>query len=297
MQEPFGCDKGFYIHLLEVSVKTIPLILSIISGICFIFSFNSPFVCSDFGVGKVKHIDTASQIMEQPCDLIEKKLRENNYTKIALLAISRTQFAEACSLAMEEPIKALVTNTTDGMLGDVTHPITKRKFGWYECIHDVAPNFNAHKLGTCVSAEKTPFQTCTKWWMVAEAGIPIGTQTIVGVIEGLFTSNDVFLGFLIVIFSILFPILKISLSIFLCLQKRISKSSLKLLTLTSKWSMTDVFVVALLITFFKAESFNFHFQAEYGVYLFALAAILSSFSVMMIEQQQVKKEQLSQKSS
>ena len=54
--------------------------------------------------------------------------------------------------------------------------------------------------------------------------------------------------------------------------------------------MTDVFVVALLITFFKAESFNFHFQAEYGVYLFATAAILSSISVMLLEQEYTKEQ-------
>ena len=46
--------------------------------------------------------------------------------------------------------------------------------------------------------------------------------------------------------------------------------------------MTDVFVVALLILFFKAESIHLYMEAQIGVYLFACAAILSSIGAQKL---------------
>ena len=268
--------------------KMVPLILSLVAGLCFLISFSAPFVCSDFGLSKVKYVDVVDSAMTNPCQLMEESIRGTSWGKGLSFALAKGTIEELCNVTIGHSIKGMATNTTDDMLGYVTHPISKEELDWNRCINDVAPEFDQDELGTCVSKEKSDFQTCMKWWMVGQAGIPIGTQTIMSVIQGLFQSNDVLLGFLIVIFSILFPISKITLSLVLCFQKKISKTSLKMLTLSSKWSMTDVFVVALLITFFKAESFNFHFQAEYGVYLFAAAAILSSISVMILEQEYTK---------
>jgi uncharacterized paraquat-inducible protein A len=57
---------------------------------------------------------------------------------------------------------------------------------------------------------------------------------------------------------------------------------MRFLRITSKWSMTDVFLVALLITFFKADTFNFRFEAESGLYFFAAGALLSTITVQVL---------------
>ena len=46
--------------------------------------------------------------------------------------------------------------------------------------------------------------------------------------------------------------------------------------------MTDVFVVALLILFFKAESIHLYMEAQIGVYFFAFAAIISSLGAQRL---------------
>ena len=46
--------------------------------------------------------------------------------------------------------------------------------------------------------------------------------------------------------------------------------------------MTDVFVVALLILFFKAESIHLYMEAQTGVYLFACSAIFSSLGAQKL---------------
>ena len=46
--------------------------------------------------------------------------------------------------------------------------------------------------------------------------------------------------------------------------------------------MTDVFVVALMIITFKAESFNFQFTAEAGVICFGMSVLTSMLSTMWI---------------
>ena len=94
------------------------------------------------------------------------------------------------------------------------------------------------------------------------------------------------LGVLLLVFSVLFPLSKVLLCCFLTTPAGSANTRRRaywLLEHSSKWSMTDVFVVAMLITFFKAESFNFHFQAELGLYTFAAAAILSSIAVVLIK--------------
>ena len=46
--------------------------------------------------------------------------------------------------------------------------------------------------------------------------------------------------------------------------------------------MTDVFVVALLILFFKAESIHLYMEAQIGVYFFACAALTSSLGAQRL---------------
>jgi uncharacterized paraquat-inducible protein A len=60
---------------------------------------------------------------------------------------------------------------------------------------------------------------------------------------------------------------------------------IKAIGYVSKWSMADVFIVALIIVMFKAKGFNFKFTAEAGIYFYAISAILSSLAILLIMRQ------------
>jgi uncharacterized paraquat-inducible protein A len=42
-----------------------------------------------------------------------------------------------------------------------------------------------------------------------------------------------------------------------------------------KWSMTDVFVLAVLVVVFKVDSVNYQLKALSGIYIFATSSLLS----------------------
>ncbi len=132
------------------------------------------------------------------------------------------------------------------------------------------------------------WDSCFKEWLANKAGIPMGEQYLLGIISGLFMSQhlgDIGLGALVLGFSVLFPLGKLFFSFWISSgMSRIDQNEriYGWLTLYGKWSMTDVFVISLLITFCKAQNFNMNFQPELGVYCFAAFAILSSLAAYMI---------------
>lgn len=136
------------------------------------------------------------------------------------------------------------------------------------------------------SAECRPkWNDCFRDWLAAKAGFQVGKQYLVQMIATTFSQGDILLGILILSFSVFFPIFKIGLGILISLDrlpKLIKQRWYKILVAVGKWSMTDVFVVALLIMFFKAEHVHLVFHAEIGVYCFALSTIFASLASMLL---------------
>ena len=73
--------------------------------------------------------------------------------------------------------------------------------------------------------------------------------SILASVEELFNNNKAFVGFLILFFSILVPIAKGGLAFWGMFNKTKEKIVVKILALIGKWSMADVFVVAILIAY------------------------------------------------
>ena len=124
-------------------------------------------------------------------------------------------------------------------------------------------------------------------WIVKKGRIPTGDQYLLGIIKSLFADGSIILGIIIFLFSVIFPVLKIVLSaIYLFRSGRLKGGAnnglLKAIGLVSKWSMADVFIVAVIIVMFKAKGFNFSFTAEAGIYCYAFSAILSSLVISFI---------------
>ncbi len=124
-------------------------------------------------------------------------------------------------------------------------------------------------------------------WIIKKGKIPVGKQYLLGIIKSLFVENSVFLGVIIFLFSVVFPVLKIVLCTLALLpygnrDYQRHNRLIKAIGYVSKWSMADVFIVALIIVMFKAKGFNFSFRVEAGLYCYALSAILSSFCILLI---------------
>ena len=125
-------------------------------------------------------------------------------------------------------------------------------------------------------------------WIVKKGKIPVGNQYLLGIIKSLFADGSFFLGIIIFLFSVVFPILKIVLCAvaLISFQKTDAKDKIiKAIGYVSKWSMAAVFIVAVIIVMFKAKGFNFKFTAEPGIYFYAISAILSSLAILLIMRQ------------
>jgi hypothetical protein len=122
-------------------------------------------------------------------------------------------------------------------------------------------------------------------WIVKKGKIPVGNQYLLGIIKSLFSDGSYLLGIIIFLFSVVFPLLKILLCSFALIPSihgDTKRSIIKTISYVSKWSMADVFIVAVIIVMFKAKGFNFKFTAEPGIYFYALSAVLSSLAIILV---------------
>jgi hypothetical protein len=116
------------------------------------------------------------------------------------------------------------------------------------------------------------------------------TRSIAGTVKDLFRSGNGFVGFLVMLFSVVIPVTKIMLML-LAACFRDSKNSRKAFLISSvisKWSMADVLVIAIIVAFMAANASNMgglvdmdaHF--EFGFYFFLGYCIFSILSMQVI---------------
>ena len=112
------------------------------------------------------------------------------------------------------------------------------------------------------------------------------SKTILGSIIHLLTSGNYPVGLIILLFSIIVPFIKTLVMLLILYLKEFNVAQ-KLLTLfkhLGKWSMLDVFVVALLLVYIGAGSTQNSFsQILSGTYLFATYVIFSIISSIVVE--------------
>ena len=107
------------------------------------------------------------------------------------------------------------------------------------------------------------------------------TFSILSGLGSLFKEGEYFLFLIIGVFSVLFPIAKILLLsviwYFKSLPKDKAKKYLHYLGGISKWSMLDVFIVAILVVIVRLGVLG-KVEAHWGIYIFAASVILSIFA-------------------
>jgi hypothetical protein len=102
------------------------------------------------------------------------------------------------------------------------------------------------------------------------------TFSLVGGVWQLLRGGDLFVGGVILLFSVVFPIAKLAtLAMTMRAESGSAERHLGLLEQLGKWSMLDVFVVAALVVCFKGFPGGSHVQVEWGIYVFAASVVLS----------------------
>jgi paraquat-inducible protein A len=101
----------------------------------------------------------------------------------------------------------------------------------------------------------------------------------------LFEEGEYILFLIIFVFTILFPVTKIILLFLIHYQRSWSqenrKKVLHSLSLVSKWSMLDVFIVAMLVVIVRL-GITGRVEVQWGIYVFAAAVILSTLATLRL---------------
>ncbi len=103
------------------------------------------------------------------------------------------------------------------------------------------------------------------------------TVSLMSALSELWLQKQFALFAIIAVFSVLFPLVKIGLLLYLQFSTRLSQARheklIRGLDLVGKWSMLDVFIVAVMLVAIKLGPLA-NVTVHYGVYLFSAAIIL-----------------------
>ncbi len=110
-----------------------------------------------------------------------------------------------------------------------------------------------------------------------EAGVlpAPATYSVLSGILSLLGGKDLLIGGLLLVFSVVFPIAKLVV-VRLALEGPVSPRLLKAVAFASRYSMVDVFVIALLVVASKTMPGGSRFEPEWGLAAFGAAALLST---------------------
>jgi uncharacterized paraquat-inducible protein A len=115
--------------------------------------------------------------------------------------------------------------------------------------------------------------------IIAPEELAVSTYSILGVIQKLFQTNDIFLAVILAMFSVFSPVLKLSFYWHATGLKDSKKfnSTLQIIHYVGKFSMAEVFALALIIVVIKSFPGGSTAQLEWGAYLFTSSVICSMF--------------------
>lgn len=111
------------------------------------------------------------------------------------------------------------------------------------------------------------------------------SKSIVSALYKMFENQQYVIAGIILLFTIVTPILKTILLVMISLKERLHLSSkkIKFLSTIGKWSMLDVFVVAIVVTYFSMKaSGQTDANLQIGVYYFSIYVILSMICTYLV---------------
>ena len=122
------------------------------------------------------------------------------------------------------------------------------------------------------------------------------TRSILGTVKELFDSKNYLVSFLVMLFSVIIPLIKglLLLTSLWIPEVRIKKRLVGIANVISKWSMADVFVVAVIVAYLAAnasgdmgEIFSMTATLGSGFYFFLTYCILSLLSAQLMSRNKI----------
>jgi len=141
--------------------------------------------------------------------------------------------------------------------------------------HRAIPYLLVVALGLFGAGIFFPFFHVTKFWVFDDA------VSVVGGIITLFREGEFFLFVILTLFTLVFPCVKLGLLGVIWLEREHNLAKVQRLhswvESLGKWSMLDVFVVAILIVAMKSASIA-EIHIGFGLYLFTFSVIATQFA-------------------
>ena len=151
------------------------------------------------------------------------------------------------------------------LLGLISLSIIALVTGWYSPILEITAYQDIPVLGNTI------FQYESK--------------SIVSALIKIFEQQQYAIGSIILLFTIITPVLKTLVLLIISFREKLhlSVKKIKLLSAIGKWSMLDVFVVAIVVTYFSMKSTGqTDASLQIGVYYFSIYVILSMICTYIV---------------
>ncbi len=139
-------------------------------------------------------------------------------------------------------------------------------------------------VGLMVAGLVTPVLQIEQWWFWTEP------KSILQGIAGLWQGQKYGVALIIVVFSMLFPLLKLLLTVWVAFRDSEAPYIAKLLPLLGKWSMLDMFVVVATVGCVQLGLLG-NVQTDYGVYYFSVSVLCAMFAAGLLEAKLMGSEQ------
>ena len=124
------------------------------------------------------------------------------------------------------------------------------------------------------------------------------TRSIISTIQELYNNNNILVAFLIGLFSIIIPMLKGIMLIMAAISKTLAPTLNRISDMISRWSMADVFVIAILVAYLAANAFKddsgllaFDARLGSGFYFFLGYCLISILATQILVSKNKKRNQ------
>ena len=122
--------------------------------------------------------------------------------------------------------------------------------------------------------------------IIGELALHESTQSIVKTVQTLHENNNTLVAFLILFFSIVVPIVKAVILLFILFAKKLSNRLAlhRFVYIIGKWSMADVFVVGVFLAFLATKSNeSVHAEIHNGFYYFLAYCLISLVAIQVMD--------------
>ena len=126
------------------------------------------------------------------------------------------------------------------------------------------------------------------------------TRSLLGTMSELISHDHAVVGILIGLFGVVIPLIKITLTLLSLIlsSKKDKERLLKMSSLLSRWSMSDVFVMAIIVAFLMVNAneqsigaVQLNAEFESGFYFFSAYCLLAIAASQLLERQQINNQQ------